>query len=119
MADNVPMTKHEEIVWTHIHWRDRAQAISIARIKECSGIGERQIKEAVNGLRTRHSKLVCSSRSETDGGYYAIATADEIAASFGAMVHQAVAMIRAAKVMAPSNPRVAEMLGQIRLELGL
>lgn len=74
-CDTVPMTKHEEIVWTHIHWRDRAQAISIADIKQRSGICERDIKAAVSGLRTRHAKLLCSSRSKTDGGYYAIATA--------------------------------------------
>lgn len=109
------MTIPEEMVRRHVWFRERHQAISIAELRQRTGLGEREIKAAVEGLRLRHGLAIGSSRGKTHG-YYGVLTADDIRDTVRGYERQAIQMLRVAHKLSGKH-RLLELLGQMEMEM--
>lgn len=100
-------------VWFLVREATREHPISIAEIREATGMSVRSIKAAVETLR-RDGMAIGASRGK-NSGYYEIKTAEDAEAAAGPLVRQALAMLRTAKAMLP-DARYRELMGQARLD---
>jgi hypothetical protein len=101
-----------ERIWRH---RGRANAISIARLTQETGLSDRTIKQQVETLVDTHRMRIGGYR-EDPAGYAIIETAEDLAAAVGPYKAQALAMLRRLRVLeSPEGWR--EFLGQLRLEV--
>lgn len=100
------------LIWKH---RGRSNPISIARLRELTGYGERQIKGLVEQLVITHRMRIGGSRQEP-AGYFIVQDAADLAAAVEPYKSQILSMLRRLRVLDAPHAR-REFLGQIRLEL--
>ncbi len=110
----VPLTREEQLVWDQVGCRrGRPHAISIAELRRRTGLDERQVKGAVEGLIVRHDICIASART-APCGYFLPATAAELLDACRPLRRQALAMLhREAKLRRLS---LEDLLGQLRVE---
>ncbi len=97
--------------------RGRDRAIPLGYACERLKVTPRQIKELVQNLRLNYRVQICASRDGSTGGYFLATSAQEVAESTTQMWHQAVAMLRVVHALRGSEYEIAEMLGQLRIDL--
>ncbi len=114
-----PYTDDESAVAMQLMWRHgRELAIPLRELQRITGLGERAIKEAVQGLRLRHCEPV-GSRRQPPGGYYIIDSAAELEETCRALIHQAIEELRVVHMLRGKNgSKLRELLGQLELEIG-
>ena len=100
-------------IWFLIREATREKPITLAEIRESTGLSPRAIKGAVEQLR-REGEPIGASRGKV-AGYYAIKTADEADAYALTMWRQILSEIKTVKAMV-SPTKYAEMVGQLRLD---
>lgn len=114
---DVPLTRQERLVWAELCCRSgRQNAVQIARLRVVTGLSERDIKGAVEGLIMRHGIAVGSSRGSdhAPAGYYLIDTADELEDTCRPLENQALSMLsRVCVLRGRDRRRLREALGQI------
>lgn len=110
------MTSDESAVWSELVTRlGRDQAMQIAAIRSRTGMGERNIKAAVEGLIVRHGYKIGSSRGKP-AGYFLIETSEELERTCRTLRNQA--MSELVRIAALRGRRYAlALLGQMELEL--
>ena len=110
------MTSDESAVWSELATRMGGyMAITNAAIRRRTGIGERNIKAAVEGLIVRHGFKIGSSRGKP-AGYYLIETSEELERTCRTLRNQA--MSELVRIAALRGRRYAlALLGQMELEL--
>lgn len=118
MPDNVPFTTDESAVYGELRlYHGRASALPIASIARRTGMKEREIKAAVEGLILRHNILVGSSRGKPCG-YYLIETAEDLLKTIRPLKNQAIAELRRVyALLGKDQRRLRELLGQMELEV--
>jgi len=99
------------LIWQH---RGRQNPVSIARLHEITGFGERAIKDIVEQLVDSHKMRIGARRAEPVG-YYIIEDAEDLAAAVGPYKAQILAMLRRLRAL-ESPEALAEFMGQLRLE---
>jgi hypothetical protein len=99
------------LIWKH---HGRENPISIAKLRELTGVGERTIKDIVEQLVVSH-KVPIGGRREEPVGYFIIENAEDQAAAAGPYKSQILAMLRRLRVL-ESPEGMREFLGQLRLE---
>lgn len=114
-ASQLPPTK-EEVLVASLIWqrRGRGNPISIARLRQLTGLSERQIKGIVEQLVVAHGMRI-GARREEPAGYFMIETAEDLAAAVKPYRNQILAMWRRLRVLEQPQ-RLRELLGQLRLE---
>ena len=118
-GSNVPPTAAESAVYDelHIFHRSSKYPLSIARLSMRTGMNDREIKAAVEGLRLRHGVVVGALRGNPCG-YFLAETAADIEIAWKPMFHQTVQMWRVIHAMnGRSERRLHELLGQMQLEV--
>lgn len=100
-------------VWFMVREATREKPITLAEIREATGLSPRAIKAAIEQLR-REGEPIGASRGKV-AGYYAIKTADEADAYALTMWRQILSEIKTVKAMVTPS-RYAEMVGQLRLD---
>jgi len=111
------VTADEQAVWDAlIFCRGARYALPLAAISRRTGLGERRVKAAVQGLRLRHRLPVGASRG-TRNGYYKIDSAEEMAATIRVLRRQALSELQLICALAGHEwTRYREMLGQMGFE---
>jgi hypothetical protein len=99
------------LIWQH---RGRERPLSIARLRELTGVNERAIKGIVEQLIVAH-KMRIGGRREEPAGYFMIEDSEDQAAAVGPYKAQILAMLRRLRVL-ESREALREFLGQLRLE---
>lgn len=116
--DNVPLTPEEKAVWDDLslcHGQQYARPRKA--IEESTGLNERAVKRAVEGLRLRHNYKIGSSRVKPCG-YYVIKTAMDLKATEGPYFSQAVQMMRVNYALnGKKKSYLRKMMGQMELEI--
>lgn len=95
----------------------RARVVSLGEIGERMRMSPREVKDMVQDLRLNFYVPICASRDGESGGYFLAATLAEIDDSNRPMLRQAITMLRVCKAMRGPDYTVAEVLGQLKLEL--
>jgi hypothetical protein len=99
------------LIWKH---RGRSNPVSIARLRELTGLSERQVKGVVEQLVTTH-KMRIGGRREEPSGYFMVESAEDLDAAVKPYKAQIIAMWRRLRVLeAPQG--LKELLGQLKLE---
>lgn len=116
---NVPFTASEQAVKDLLIMRlGRQYAIALERICQLTGLSERDVKFAVQGLRLRHGYPVGSSRSKSPTGYYLISNVEELEDTVEPYHKQAITQLRVIRaLMGPAKTRWQRFLGQLQLDL--
>lgn len=117
MSAETPLTSEEKAVRDLLLLRLGARrAIPIAAIRARTGMSERAVKAAVEGLIVRHGYKVGSSR-RPPYGYYLIETAEELEATCRTQIRQLASEARRVRaLMGKSDRWLRELLGQMNLE---
>jgi hypothetical protein len=100
------------LIWEH---QGRENPISIARLVQKTGVGERTIKGIVADLIAVH-RMRIGARREEPAGYFIIRDAEDIPAGTGAYKAQFLAMALRLRVLDPGG--MADLYGQLPLEAG-
>ena len=97
--------------------RGRDRAIPLGYACERLRLTPRVVKDLVQDLRLNFRVQVCASRDANAGGYYLATTLEEVTESTEQMWNQAITMFRVCAAMRGPQHDIAEMLGQLRIEL--
>lgn len=97
--------------------RGRDRAIALGYACERLKLTPRVVKDLVQDLRVNFHVQICASRDSNTGGYYLATCLEEVTESTEQMWHQAISMLRVCGAMRGTNYDLAEMLGQLRIEL--
>ena len=100
------------LIWQH---KGRAQPVSIAHLKELTGINERAIKGIVEQLIVSH-KMRIGGRREEPAGYYIIEDLGDQQTAVGPYKAQILSMLRRLRVL-ESREMLREFLGQMSIEV--
>ena len=99
------------LIWKH---RGRTNPISIARLREITGLSDRQIKGIVEQLVVTH-KIRIGGRREEPAGYFVIESAEDLESAVKPYKAQIIAMWRRLRVL-EAPQALKELLGQLKLE---
>jgi hypothetical protein len=97
--------------------RGRENARPLGEICDRLRLTPRIVKDLVQDLRVNFFVQICASRDGSAGGYYLANNQQEVAESTRQMWNQAITMLRVCRAMRGPNHDLAEMLGQLRIEL--
>jgi hypothetical protein len=98
------------LIWIH---QGRENPISIARLREISGVGDRMIKAVVTDLIVTH-RMRIGSRREEPAGYFMIRDAEDIEAGTRAYKNQFLSEALRLRVLDPKG--MQDLFGQLHLE---
>ncbi len=113
-----PITREQRQVleWMSYH-QGRERVMPLGEIAERLRTTPRTVKELVQDLRLHFSVPICASRDANAGGYFLAGTLSEVEESIAPMWNQAITMLRVCRAMRGSDHTVAELLGQVRMDL--
>ena len=98
-------------------YRGRDRAIALGYVCERLKLTPRIVKDLVQDLRVNFHVQICASRDANAGGYYLATCEAEILESISQMWHQAITMLRVCRAMRGPQHELAELLGQLRIDL--
>ncbi len=98
--------------------KGRANPLSIARLRESTGLSDRAVKGAVEQLVVHHGFPIGASRNSSRGGYFWIVDAEDLAVTVKPSEGQIIAMSRRLRRL-NSPARNLELHGQVGIELGV
>jgi hypothetical protein len=108
------VTADEQAVWDALAFcRGARYALPLAAISRRTGLGDRRVKAAVQGLRLRHRLPVGASRGKRNG-YYKIDTPAEMAATIRVLRRQALSELQLICALAGHDwVRYRDLMGQL------
>jgi hypothetical protein len=120
-GSNVPPTSAEWAVFSELglfyHGRENALALKSIRIR--TGMSEREIKKAVQGLRLRHRVRIGSTRGRRGlpTGYFIVESVEDRDAAAQPYNRQIVNMARVSRAIYGNDREFKAWLGQLELEV--
>lgn len=114
---NVPLEHNEREVLRLLRYRRGiANAMPIRELQEKTGMGPREIKQAVRTLRLSFRLPIGSSKNAAGGGYYVMLTPEDRAAWRKNVTDQIRAEVEVLRA-ADGDHAALEVLGQLALEV--